>query len=251
MSSNEKLAALAKSGNKQAIYTLWTQVEKLCSSFSARFIAKFQKRCNACAITNDDLMQECFLALLEAVQAYKPESEYKFTTYLYRCVLNRFNVLSGYRTKRAMNDPINNSKSLHEAISEIEDITIMETLPDDTATEEFENIIEREYIRQLHYSLEQCMNTLTDNQRAVIKAYYYHNRNYNEICKSSEITYYEVRKLHQTGLNKLRTNSVCRKILKEYRKEIFSYSIYRSGLSAFKYRQASIAEIYAERYSRN
>lgn len=251
MSSNEELSKLIKSGSRQAVNELWEQVKKLCGMLSFRYMNKYADRCRACAITEDDLIQECFVAMTEAVQAYKPESGYKFNTYLNRHVINRFNELSGYRTTRSMNEPINNSKSLYDIVPGTEDVTLVETLPDDTATYELENAIEREYNRQLHIALDECMNTLTDNQRAVIQAYYYQRKNYKEICASSEMTYHEARKLHRTGLNKLRTNGICRKILEQYREEVFTRSVYSAGLTAFKYQRASIVEIYAERYGTN
>ena len=244
MSSNEELAVLAKSGDKQVIYTLWTQVEKLCSAFSARFIAKFQKRCNACGITNDDLMQECFIALLEAVQAYKPESEYKFTTYLYRYVLNRFNALSGYRTKRAMNDPINNSKSLHEAVSEIEDITIMETLPDDTATEEFENIIEREYTQELHNALDEVMEqALTPKQERIIKQYFYNGLTLHELGTMEGNSTERIRQVKAAAIRQMRKPQYARNLTSfaEWSNMFFSGS-----LSHFKTSMASNTELIVE-----
>lgn len=245
MSSNEELAMLAQSGDKQAVATLWEQVVKLCNLLSVRFISKFPGQCIACGITHEDLIQECFLALSESVQAYKPENEYKFTTYLYRYVLNHFNALSGHRTERAKNEPINNARSLHDTVPGAEDVTLLDALPDESAQEDFENAIEREYLRELHGALDETMSrALTPEQGHVIRLYYYGGQTLNAIGTAIGQTTGQIRQLKNASLRQMRKPQNAKNL---YPFVEWSGRFYAGSLSSFKANQASNIELIIER----
>lgn len=275
MSSNEELAVLAKSGDKQAINELWEQVRKLCGRFSFRYINKYPDRCNAMGITEDDLMQECYFAVLNAVYAYKPESGYKFNTYLNRHVMNRFAELSGCRTERTKNEPLNHAGSLDATVQDMEGVTIAETIADDTALNEYENAIEREYNRQLHIALDECMKVLTSEQKTAIIKFYYKGMTRHEVCTSMGITLKRFQSLQTTALTKMFGKGAVllsfaedtfskRKMRyaiyewskRERREKVYNQSLHGTGYNAFRCNQASIVERIAEqeggytRYSR-
>lgn len=244
MSSNEELAIMAKSGDKQATATLWEQVKGVCYTLSFRFMNKYLPRCRSCGITQDDLIQECFLALSEAVQAYKTESGYKFTSYLGTYVKKRFFVLCGYRTERMKNEPINAAQSLHDTLPGSEDVTLMDTLTDETAQEDFETVIEREYIRELHGALDEAMNTaLTPEQEQVIRLYYYGGQSFNKIGEASGKSFQRARQINQEALRKLR-NPKHSKRLRTFCEH--SGWFYSGGLSSFRANQGSCVELLIE-----
>ena len=93
------------------------------------------------------MQQEGFLALLDAVQAFRPEQEYKFTSYLNFPLKNRCNALLG---KRGAPWLLNGCGSLDETIGEDEDTSIMDMIADPSAGEEFESVEDQEYNRQLN-----------------------------------------------------------------------------------------------------
>lgn len=83
--TNEQLAWNVQNGNRAALTELWGAVRPLLFSLAWKFYQKQGKeRCSSHGVTLEDLQQEAFFALCDAVQAYKPEKGYQLTTYLSR-----------------------------------------------------------------------------------------------------------------------------------------------------------------------
>lgn len=107
--SNEELAILAQQGDREATGALWEQVKQLLYQLARRFYMRYGADC--CAqrgVTMADLEQEAFFALLDAVEAYKPNGEYQFTTYLTKASKNRFRACMGLRK----HNPLDRADSL-------------------------------------------------------------------------------------------------------------------------------------------
>lgn len=93
--TNEQLALACQAGDRQAIAQLWEQTKALICSWCYHYYERGRDRCAACGVELADLQQEGFLALLDAVQAFEPEREYKFTSWLKFPLKNRCNALLG------------------------------------------------------------------------------------------------------------------------------------------------------------
>ena len=70
----EQLALQAQQGNRAALSQLWEAVRPLLASMVWKFYERQGlERCAIHGVTVDDLSQESFIALVDAVRAYKPE----------------------------------------------------------------------------------------------------------------------------------------------------------------------------------
>ena len=98
--TNEQLALACQAGDKQAIAQLWEQTKALICSWCYHYYERGRDRCAACGVELADLQQEGFLALLDAVQAFEPEREYKFTSWLKFMQLSQLLFLIQFLSKK-------------------------------------------------------------------------------------------------------------------------------------------------------
>ncbi|WP_050696552.1 sigma-70 family RNA polymerase sigma factor [Anaeromassilibacillus senegalensis] len=151
---------MAQSGDQAAAAQLWEQVKRLVFLFAFKFFHAQRPACASCGVEIEDVQQEAFLAVIDAVEDFSPAKGYKFNSYLRFHAKNRFNALIGYRGNRAPR-PLDRSASLDEAVAgEDDDLSLLELVEDPTAAGAFEDAEEREYTRQLYTALQQAMDML-------------------------------------------------------------------------------------------
>lgn len=165
--TNEQLALAYQEGARQVIAQLWEQTKAVIYSWCYRYYERHRGRCTACGVELADLQQEGFLALLDAVQAFEPEREYKFTSWLKFPLKNRCNALLGMRGNNAPR-ALNECVSLDKPIGENEDTPLLDMVADPNAGEDFESAEDREYTRQLHEALAEAMGTLQEKHRDIL-----------------------------------------------------------------------------------
>ena len=71
--SNEQLVALIQAGATEYMEQLWEQVRNLVLWKARRIMSALEARGNPCGCTLDDLGQTGYVALVAAVDSYKPE----------------------------------------------------------------------------------------------------------------------------------------------------------------------------------
>lgn len=77
MRSNEELALSVQQGNRDAMTELWEQNKGLLY----RLMSRYFSYCNA-AVSPEDLLQAAYFALARAVNAYTPDKDCMFASYL-------------------------------------------------------------------------------------------------------------------------------------------------------------------------
>ena len=92
--SNEELATLIKQGDNGYLPQLWEQVRKIVVMIATKYFNRLE---NKCGLELDDLIQEGYFGVLKAVEYYKPDSEYKFSSYLNLNLKNVFDKMTGIR----------------------------------------------------------------------------------------------------------------------------------------------------------
>ena len=140
---NEELALLIISGENELLSELYIQNKGIIYKCAYSFYKRHTERCTKCGIELEDLFNEAFFSLPEAVQGFCKSKEYKFTSYLKYPLLKRFNEIIGYRTKTGFKEPLNNCISLDMNISESdsEETTLIDMLADEQAAFE-DDVIE-------------------------------------------------------------------------------------------------------------
>lgn len=240
--SNEELAVLAQQGNREAISALWEQVKRLLHQLARHFYRRYGVEC--CAqrgVTMADLEQECFLALLDAVKAYKPAGGWRFTTYLTRASESRFKAAMGLRKCNPLDiaDSMN-APALDDGERPVE---AGDLIPDLQAAGELEAIditAEREYH---HTELEAGLAALEPLQEAVLRGRYYRGQTLRETAEGLGVTLSDVRREVSHGLQALRGNKRIQMLGDEY---IAGNAYKHTGFSAWKY-GGSVEEWLVER----
>ena len=116
--TNEELAVQAQAGDKGAISQLWNQTRGIIFMILARYYNRNPERFARCGVTMDDLEQEGFFAVLEAVEAFNPAKGWKFTSWLNYPLQNHVNAILGTRSGQIKHIPLNECSSLDEPISQ-------------------------------------------------------------------------------------------------------------------------------------
>lgn len=209
--SNETLVLQIQRG-EQGVEPLWDNVKKLVRSFAFDYYTKgCEKRAD---IDLEDLMQEGFFGVLDAINAYKPENGYLFTTYLtYHC-RNRFNKLAGIRSESERKDPVRralrNARSLDAPVlSDDEEITLLDMIPD--ASTPHEDAEEKIYYEQAHKDLEAAMQGNPDAD--VVRLQYWDGMTLEQVAQATGTTKDKVRTVRARCLQKMRKA----KVLKPYK----------------------------------
>lgn len=203
METNEELALRVKAGDSEAVAALWEQTKKLAYQFANRFYIRSMASCASAGVTLEDVKQEGFLVVLDAVRAFDEEKGFKFTSYISFHAKNRFNALIGIRGG-AGTKLLNCAGSLDDPIPGTEDVTIADSIPDENAAQAFEDAEQEMYRRQLHGAMEQVLGTLDEQQEETIRSRYYQGMTFEAIAQQDGTTREQVRQLVAKGLRGLR-----------------------------------------------
>ena len=257
MATNEELALLIQQGHKEYISELWANCYKLLYMLSDKFYFARTERLAACGYTQEDLYQGCFFVMLKMVEAYDPEKGYKFTSYAGWHLKNYFKrtVLGYDQHVKGIRKPLNISDTIDEPIRSKKDgsdtdTLVVDTLIDDTAELAFENAEDEVYNTQLHNALEKGIQTLSDEQQAVIREMFYNSNTYVGASDHLGLSVEGVRQRERYALRNLRTYNAKTKRLDSFRDDIIDTAYGGVGVSAFKNRQASSVESTVDRLER-
>ncbi len=233
--TNEQLALACQAGDRQAIAQLWEQTKALICSWCYHYYERGRDRCAACGVELADLQQEGFLALLDAVQAFQPEQEYKFTSYLNFPLKNRCNALLGMRGNKAPR-PLNQCDSLDEITKDEKEnnplARFYKRTLDPNAQEAFEQVEDREYNRQLHEALQEAMDTLQEQHRDILQWRYYDGLTLQQCGERMQCTPEYTRQLNRQALTRMRSGQPLR-ILRRFLGET-SQAYTGTGFQAWK-----------------
>ncbi len=236
--TNEQLAWNVQNGNRAALSQLWEAVRPLLFSLAWKFYQKQGKeRCSSHGVTLEDLQQETFFALCDAVQAYKPEKGYQLTTYLSRATENRFRACMGIQGKA---DALNHADRLERPIPGDEEGREQgETLPDEQAERELLNVDEKAEQAHFHNVLEQALGELSVVQSAVLRHRFTYRHTRQHTAEALHITPQDVRREEARALRLLRGKPavLC---LREEALETAAY--HGTGWFSWYYEQGSVEE---------
>lgn len=200
--TNEQLALNVQNGNRAALTELWGAVRPLLFSLAWKFYTRQGKeRCSTHGVTLEDLQQESFFALCDAVQAYKPEKGYQLTTYLHYATENRFKACMGIRGKR---DPLNAADRLERPLPGEEKRQQGDTIPDEQAQAALEAVDDAAQQEQLQAVLGEALEALPAPQGNVLRLRFACRKTRPETAQALGISPQEVRKAEQRALQLLR-----------------------------------------------
>lgn len=208
--TNEELAQQIQQGERDLILPLWEQVRRYAHDRAYKWHRATGGRGG---VTLDDLEQEGFIALLEALEGWD-EKAGKFLTWYDLRLKSAFTAATMQRTKRDMKDPLQDCLSLDAPLTDQEGdpFTLEDTIPDQRAEDDLNTVEERD--RQA--AIRRVLNSLQAEQRRVILLRYYHDMTREQTAQRLHLTRTRVNTIEQKALRILR-HPVNSRVLLQYR----------------------------------
>lgn len=239
--SNEELVAVIQGGATERMGELWEQVAGLVKWKANHIMTALDLRGNPCGVEFEDLYQSGYIAMVEAVHYYNPESGVAFST----CLINRLKTVfaeaTGYRTKRGQNEPLNNSFSLDKTVDDESDGTPFgEFVPDPKAAATMLSIEERLWREQLHEALEAALASLPEKYADVMRLRHYQGLTLADVGEIRGTSPERIRQMENKAIRQLRKPSVACHL-----RPFYDFDFYcGTGLGAFQHTGMSIQERY-------
>lgn len=235
--TNEQLAWNVQNGNRAALTELWGAVRPLLFSLAWKFYQKQGKeRCSSHGVTLEDLQQEAFFALCDAVQAYKPEKGYQLTTYLHYATENRFKACMGIQGKA---DALNHADRLERPLPGEEERQQGDTIPDEQAQAALEAVDDASQQEQLQAVLGEALEALPAPQGDVLRLRFACRKTRPETAQALGISPQEVRKAEQRALQLLRGKPAVLALRTDF---LEGAAYHGTGWFSWYYEQGSVEE---------
>ena len=207
--TNEELARRIQQGERDLLLQLWEQVQRYAHDRAYKWFRATNGRGGQ---TVQDLEQEAFLALLEALEGWSEEAGPFLPWYSLR-LKAAFTAATMQRTKRDMKDPLESALSLDASLLDGEDdrFILADVVADPRAEQDMENLEEIE--RQ--ESVRRVVNSLSEEQRRVILLRYYHDMTREQTAQRLHLTKTRANTIEQKALRLLR-HPVNSRVLRAY-----------------------------------
>lgn len=180
--TNEELARRIQQGERDLLLQLWEQVRRYAHDRAYKWYIATGGRGG---VTLDDLGQEAFIALLEALEGWAEKAGPFLPWYSLR-LKSAFTAATGQRTQRDRLDPLQGCLSLDAALTDREGdpFTLEDTIPDQRAEDDLNAVEERD--RQT--TIQRVLDSLQDDQRQVIILRYFYNLTREQVAQRLHLT---------------------------------------------------------------
>lgn len=228
----EELILMIQQGHNELYTELWLRVYGLIAMWANEYYRSFLKgRKIPGGISNEDLIQSGFFALVDAVEGYDP-SKGAFNTYLCFHVRKEFRKTIG-RTDKQLNDPLNSAFSLDvpKFDSDPEGPSMFDYVPD--TRDRISETDEQVYQEQLHDALECALNALPEREATAIRSEFWDGCSLKETAERIGcLSIDRARQIRNNGLQHIRNSSMGKKLEQFLDEETSFYN--GMGLATFK-----------------
>jgi len=235
--SNEELAVLIQAGKIDYLEELWSQVERLVKWKANRVMTALDGRGG---VEFGDLYSSGYIAMVEAVESYRPENGV-FSAWFMYYLKTAFAEVTGYRTKTGREERLDHAVSLDKTVGDESDGAIFgDLVPDPKAAATLEGVEEAIYQQQLHAAMETVLRELPETQISVIRHRYYMKQSLAQAGRALGMDAEQVRKLEMQGIRELRGHRLAKKI-----RPFYDFNFYGgTGLAVFRSSGMSVQERY-------
>lgn len=202
MTTNE-IAAAVQAGQAD-ILELWEAVQRFAHDRAYRWTRAAKGRGG---VVLDDLVQCAFIALLDAVQTWRPDSGASFIGWYSLKLKAAFTEATGQRTERTRQDPLDRALSLDMPLLDgnlAEDLTLADVIEDPRSEEEIEAVAELDYQQRRKQALATALDGLTEDQRRAVVLRHCHGLTLDQTAARMGTTRAAARTAEQKGLRLLR-----------------------------------------------
>lgn len=237
--NNEELATRIKAGGAELIPQLWESVKPALYKRAELYYYAHIQYCKRRGVEVWDIKQVTYFAFLEAVKQYKPESEYKFITFVIFPFKSELAKLLNLRTEQARREPLNYSLSLEAPTATDTDggeLALLEILGDNSSLDFIEDM-ERAAVID---TVRGVVAALPAPLREIIEGYYFGGQTLGELGKQLHISAEMIRQYRNKAIRKLRDNKILRELYRdqkehEYTEQGYSKHILRPENYGLKY----------------
>jgi len=244
--TNEELAALIKNGESGLLPDLWIQVRRYILKQTRKYIPNDGSN----IIEQGDFEDAGYMAMVEAVEKFKPDAGLSFIGYLKFYLSKYFKEVRGWSLKHP--DPILSATSLDKPLSyEDESFSLADTIADDGALNDFEDLDDRLTSRQQAAVVLSEMDKLEPQQADTIRAHYLEGKTLDNLAANAGLSRERIRQIEASGITKLRRMKKIREIAREritiHFVDINTDFYKQKGASAFQSTGSSVVEDIVER----
>lgn len=165
--TNEKIVWKIRQGSGEYIPVLWDNIAPFVEWKASRYLSEYPQHYQN---LKEDLVQEGYFAMLEAVKSYDDEKG-AFTTYLSYYLKNSFKaVIFSGRGQRKEKDPLNNTMSIDSPIDDAEGLTLADMIIDETAEGYYRRMEDIDFWESVNSFLSEAINHIKNKKgREVIR----------------------------------------------------------------------------------
>lgn len=238
--SNEELVAKIQAGSVELMSELWERVERLVK-WKAKRIMTVLEGCPGRGVEFEDLYQSGYLAMVEAVDTYDPVTGASFCTWLMYHLKTVFAEVTGYRTQKGRQEPLNNYLSLDTPLTDDADSDdLMDIIADPTGQNGLVSAEESLYREQLQEAIGAALSTVPEQYREILRLRYWENMTLAEVGELRGVGYERVRQMESKAIRQLQKPGVACHL-----RPFLDFDFYcGTGLGAFQYTGMSIQERY-------
>lgn len=208
--TNEELAALIRSGERDKLLELWEQVRRYAVKHAYRWERALGDRAG---LTVEDLEQAAFLALLDALEGWDAERGTFIGFYAMR-LKAAFLEAAGLRTAREREDPLRSAVSLEAPLGNDPeaDMTVGDAVEDPTAAAAVDGVAEADAQQDRRAALLAALAPLPYDQHQAVLLRYAYGLTLAQTAKRMHTTRDEAQTLARQGLKRLRRPGTSRKL---------------------------------------
>lgn len=185
--TNEELVAMIQAGERDRMPQLWSQVERFVAKRANHIMTMYAAgyMANSGGVEFDDLYNSGYLALVAAVDTYKPDKGMKFISWFAFFVKTAFGNAGGWMSQK--NDALQRAVSLDAPIDGEDDSDPLAQIVEDTgAAQEIQAVEDKIFTEQLHAALERALQHLPDAEVEAIRGKYFCGRELSSVEKRAE-----------------------------------------------------------------
>lgn len=210
--TNEELCIAIQDGAQWRMEELYNAVVRFIHQQATKRLAAFNVP--PAAVDVEDLEQQAYFAVLDAVAAFDRDEEYAFITILGYHLKNAFNaVLGKCKLELSLDAPV---------FSDNEKTTLGDTVPDER--DYIAGVDDGVFTSQLAEALSEMLGTIPSEQAATIRCRYYEEMTQQETAEVMGTTRDKVANMERKALRTLSTGRN-RVILEEYRDEVPRFKV--------------------------
>jgi RNA polymerase sigma factor (sigma-70 family) len=227
--TNEELAQRIQGGDTSSLAELWAQTERFFKGKAWSLWTRYGEMCARGGVTPDDIVQQGYFALLDAIQAYDADGEYKLLTYAKFPLMTHFRKLCGIRTSKR--DPLQVADDLNAPVDDDGDTELLDLTSDPNADKAFTDAENAIFNEELRAALDKALEKLPTRGAAAVKGRYLDCKAQGDIALEMGVSQSYVHSLEQNALKRLRAE----RDLRAFHDEVLThYAMKFTGFKAWK-----------------